>query len=67
MFDFNIKGYSGKLKTSVIGDYLLQKELLLLEKEREEYFAKKGRLVQDSDIKKSGDSSLSRSENIKQI
>jgi hypothetical protein len=36
-YDLNVKGLSGKLKTSVIGDYLKHEELVILEKEREEY------------------------------
>jgi hypothetical protein len=33
----NVKGLSGKLKTTVIGDYLTHKELLILEDERKLY------------------------------
>lgn len=40
-FDFNVKGLSGKLKTTVIGDYLNHAELLILEQERQEYFKQK--------------------------
>ena len=37
----NVKGLSGKLKTTVIGDYLQQSELQILEKERSEYYHQK--------------------------
>ena len=37
-YDFNIKGQSGKLQTTIIGDYLEHKDLLELEKERVQYF-----------------------------
>lgn len=33
-YDMNVKGLSGKLKTTVIGDYLQHAELEILEKER---------------------------------
>jgi len=36
-YDLNVKGLSGKLKTTVIGDYLNHGELLILEKERQDY------------------------------
>ena len=37
----NVKGLSGKLKTTVIGDFLQQAELEILEKERQEYYQQK--------------------------
>jgi hypothetical protein len=37
-YDLNVKGLSGKLKTTIIGDYLQHAELNILEKEREEYY-----------------------------
>ena len=37
-YDLNVKGLSGKLKTTIIGDYLQHSELNILEKEREEYY-----------------------------
>ncbi len=40
-YDLNVKGLSGKLKTTVIGDYLKHGELLILENERKEYQLKK--------------------------
>jgi hypothetical protein len=40
-YDMNVKGLSGKLKTTVIGDYLQQSELEILEKERSEYYYQK--------------------------
>jgi Cytochrome oxidase complex assembly protein 1 len=40
-YDFTVKGMSGKLKTTVIGDYLNHAELLILEREREEYSRQK--------------------------
>jgi hypothetical protein len=40
-YDLNVKGLSGKLKTTVIGDYLTHAELLILEKERQDYFRQK--------------------------
>ena len=40
-YDMNVKGLSGKLKTTVIGDYLQQGELEILEKERDEYYRNK--------------------------
>lgn len=45
-YDLNVKGLSGKLKTTVIGDYLTHAELLILEKERQEYFKQKELLAQ---------------------
>jgi hypothetical protein len=36
-----VKGLSGKLKTTVIGDYLQHAELMILEREREDYFKQK--------------------------
>jgi len=33
-YDLNVKGLSGKLKTTIIGDYLTHAELLILEQER---------------------------------
>ena len=43
-YDLNVKGLSGKLKTTVIGDYLNHSELLILEREREEYYKEKEHL-----------------------
>jgi Mg-chelatase subunit ChlI len=40
-YDLNVKGLSGKLKTTVIGDYLQHAELMILEREREDYFKQK--------------------------
>ena len=40
-YDMNVQGLSGKLKTTVIGDYLQQGELEILEKERDEYYRNK--------------------------
>lgn len=40
-YDMNVKGLSGKLNTTVIGDYLQQSELEILEKERSEYYYQK--------------------------
>lgn len=40
-YDLNVKGLSGKLKTTVIGDYLQHAELKILEREREDYFKQK--------------------------
>lgn len=37
-FDLAIKGASGKLNTTVIGDYLEHQELEILEKDRQRYF-----------------------------
>jgi hypothetical protein len=36
-FDLNVKGLSGKLKTTVIGDYLTHGELSILEEDRVDY------------------------------
>jgi hypothetical protein len=36
-YDMNVKGMSGKLKTTVIGDYLTHRELNILEDERKMY------------------------------
>ena len=43
-YDMNVKGLSGKLKTTVIGDYLQHAELEILEKERQEYYTQKALL-----------------------
>lgn len=43
-YDFTLKGMSGKLKTTVIGDYLSHAELMILEKEREEYLKQREEL-----------------------
>ena len=40
-FDFTLKGGSGKLGTTVIGDYLTQRELNILEMERQDFFNQK--------------------------
>lgn len=40
-YELTVKGYSGKLKTTVIGDYLKHSELEILEQERVEYFKEK--------------------------
>ena len=47
-FDFNVKGLSGKLKTTVIGDYLSHAELLILEGERQEYLRQKEALAKQA-------------------
>jgi hypothetical protein len=39
-----VKGLSGKLKTTIIGDYLQHAELNILEKEREDYYKQKALL-----------------------
>ena len=44
-YDMNVKGLSGKLKTTVIGDYLQHAELLILEKEREDYHKQREELL----------------------
>lgn len=36
-YDLNVKGLSGKLRTTVIGDYLTHGELSILEEERKDY------------------------------
>ena len=41
----NVKGLSGKLKTTVIGDYLQHAELMILEKERDDYYKQKEALA----------------------
>ncbi len=38
-----MKGYSGKLKTTVIGDYLKHQELNILESERQQYYEDKAK------------------------
>ena len=47
-YDLNVKGLSGKLKTTVIGDYLTHEELQILEKEREEYYKKRVAMVKET-------------------
>ncbi len=44
MYDLNIKGYSGKLKTTVIGDFLEHRELKTLEQERQKWVEEKLKL-----------------------
>jgi hypothetical protein len=36
-YDLNVKGLSGKLKTTIIGDFLNHSELQIHEKERLDY------------------------------
>lgn len=43
-FSFKCVGSSGKLSTTVIGDYMHHKDLLELEEERKEYFEELPRL-----------------------
>ena len=44
-FDLNVSGYSGKLKTTVIGDYLKHAELQFLEEERAAYYEERKKLT----------------------
>lgn len=37
-YRLNVSGQSGKLKTTVIGDFMVHDDLLDLEKERQDYF-----------------------------
>ena len=40
-FEFKLKGASGDLGASIIGDYLTHRELQILEAERTDYFSQK--------------------------
>eukprot|EP00347_Sterkiella_histriomuscorum_P020837 403336275 len=55
-YDLTVKGMSGKLRTTVIGDYLKHNELEILEQEREQYFNEKQQtpaVSQDLSVQKS--------------
>jgi hypothetical protein len=51
-FGFTIKGSSGNLGTSVIGDYLTHRELNILEEERKHYFEQKTQIKADLESNK---------------
>ena len=46
-FDLKVTGLSGKLKTTVIGDYLNHEELIILENERQIFDEKKALLIKN--------------------
>jgi len=48
-YELTVKGQSGKLKTTVIGDYLTHKELCTLEEYRKE-FQKSGKTLKEDDV-----------------